>query len=187
MALAETDGVLACGVSIDLLVDQITEHAEQGDRAHQVACPHCQAALAALSDAWGELRSFAREPVAIPVGLNGRIMAAVRKLVARWAGAVVVTGPRGDTRIDVRVVAQIARRAALSVPGVVLASTRGVAVDPSDRGRAGLSMRLAIAFGPAIQAVAAAVRFEIAERLSVDAGVGVDSVDIAVEDVVAGA
>lgn len=66
--LGNAQAVLACGVALDLLVDQVAEHAHPPDTAHQASCPHCQAALAALGEAWGELQFFARQPVSVPAG-----------------------------------------------------------------------------------------------------------------------
>lgn len=186
MTLKESQ-VLACGVSLDALVDQITEHERPVAAAHQAGCQHCQAALGALKETWGELQGFAAQPVVVPAGLGERVMARIRVLVARWGGAAVLTGPGGETRIGEWVLAQIARRAALTVPGVVFASALRVAVDPADRRRASFSLRLAITFGPAIDALSAAVREQISSHLSAQTGVRVAVVDIAVEDVVSGA
>lgn len=186
MALDGSELALACGVSLDALVDQVTEPERPGDLSHQAGCPDCQAALATLREAWGELRGFAAQPVTVPPGLGARVMARIRALVALWGAAAVLSGPGGETRIDQSVLAQVARRAALAVPGVVLASALGVAVDPADRRRVSLSLRLAITFGPAIDALSAAVREQVSRHLNTQAGVKVIDVDIAVEDVVSG-
>lgn len=126
------------------------------------------------------------QPVTVPPGLGARVMARIRALVALWGAAAVLGGPGGETRIDQSVLARVARRAALAVPGVVLASALGVAVDPADRRRVSLNLRLAITFGPAIDALGAAVREQVSKHLNTQAGVQVIDVDIAVEDVVSG-
>jgi len=187
VALDGSEMSLACGVSLDALVDQITEPRHPADTSHLAGCPHCQAALVALGEAWEELQSFAAQPVVVPAGLGARIMTRVRGLVARWGDTAVLTGSGGETRIGESVLAQIARRAALTVPGVVIATALGVAVDPADRGRVSFSLRLAITFGPAIDALSVAVREQISHHLRTQTGVRVADVDIAVEDVVSDA
>ncbi len=187
MAVGESGLLLACGVPLDALVDQIAEHRSPADASHQAGCPHCQAAVAALEETWKELRGFGAQPVAAPAGLGDQIMVRLRALAARRGEAAVLTGPAGETRIEKWVLGQIAGRAALTVPGVLLASALSVAVDPVDRSQVRLSLRLAIMFGPAIDPLSEAVRDRIRGHLSAQTGVRVAGVDIAVEDVVADA
>ena len=122
MALDDPQGVLTCGTPLDALIDQVTEHYTPVDAAHQASCRHCQAALVALGEAWGEVQAFARQPVPVPAGLTEWIVSRIRALIARIGDAVVLTGARGETRVSERVVGRAARAAALSVPGVVLPS-----------------------------------------------------------------
>lgn len=184
MALSEAQERLACGTPLDALVDQVAERDEPRDAAHQVGCAHCRAALVALGEAWGELQAFAAEPVVVPPGLRERIMTRIRALVERMVESAVLSGPRGRTLVSERVVRQVARRAALAVPGVVLAGGLGMTMDHADRGRVRVSLRLAIAFGPAIDALAATVRAQVSQHVSAQTGVRVAGVDIAVDDVV---
>lgn len=186
MALDGTnDPVLACGVAFEALVDQVAEHTVPVDAEHQAGCEHCQAALQALSRAWGEVEFFARQPVRVPAGLTARIMTEIRALVARWGDAAVLIGARGETRISESVLAQVARRAALLVPGVALASALGAAVDPVDRSRVRFTLRLAIIFGPAVDTLADAVRAEISRHVSAHTGMRVSAIEIVVEDILA--
>lgn len=188
MALEEARASLACGVTLDLLVDQVTTKQQRPvDAAHQASCAHCQAALVALREAWGELRCFARQPVAVPPGLSERIMTHVSALRSRWGDGAVLAGERGETRIGERVIARVARGAALAVPGVALASALGVIVDPASRDQVRLRLRLTITFGPAVDALADAVRAQVSQQVSAQTGTRVAGVDIAVEDLIAGA
>lgn len=184
MALDDARGVLACGTPLEALIDQVVEHSTAVDAAHQASCVYCQAALVALGEAWGEVQAFARQPVPVPAGLTERIMARIRALIARIGDSVVLIGARGETRISERVIGRIASAAALTVPGVVLPSARRIAVDPRDRSRVRLGLRLVIAFGPSIDALAAAVRAQVSARVRAQTGARVAGVDIAVEDIV---
>lgn len=187
MALDQCQTRLACGTALDALVDQVTEQEHPLDGAHQAACAHCQAALVALREAWDELQSFAGQPVVVPAGLSRRIMARIRALVSRWPSAAVLDGGRGETRISEWVLAQVAHRTALAVPGVVLASALSVIIDPADRTRVSCSLRLAITYGPAIDALTSAVREQVSQRVGAQTGVSVTRVDIAVADLLSGA
>jgi uncharacterized alkaline shock family protein YloU len=184
MALDETQGVLACGTPLEVLIDQVAEGQTPLDGAHQAACVYCQAALVALGDAWGDLQAFAREPVPVPVGLSERIMSRIEALIARIGDAVVLIDERGETRVSERVIARVARAAALTVPGVVLPSAMWIVVDSRDRGRVRLGLRLVIAFGPSIEALADAVRERVGAVVSAQTGARVAGVDIAVQDII---
>lgn len=184
MALDDARGVLACGTPLEALIVQVAEHHTPVDGAHQASCAYCQAALVALGEAWAEVQAFARQPVPVPAGLTERIMSRIGALIARIGDSVVLIGARGDTRVSERVVGQIARAAALTVPGVVVSSALLIVVDPHDRGRVRLGLRLVIAFGPSIDALANTVRARVSARVSAQTGARVAGVDIAVEDIV---
>jgi uncharacterized alkaline shock family protein YloU len=184
MALDEAQGVLACGTSLEALIDQVAEDQTPPDAAHQAACAYCQAALLALGEAWGDLQAFAREPVPVPVGLTERIMSRIGALIERVGDSVVLVGARGETLVSQRVIGRVARAAALTVPGVVLPSALRIVVDPRDRGRVRLGLRLVIAFGPSIEALADAVRERVGAVVSAQTGARVAGVDIAVQDII---
>ncbi|MCA1698194.1 MAG: hypothetical protein LC790_04530 [Actinobacteria bacterium] len=184
MALEDAQGVSACGTPLELLIDQVTEDHPPVNAAHQARCAYCQSALVALGEAWGELQAFARQPVPVPAGLTERILRRVSALIAHVADAVVLVGERGETRVGERAVGAVARAAALSVPGVVWPSALRIVVDPRDHSRVRLGLRLVVAFGPSINALASAVRSGVGDRVGAQTGARVDGVDIAVEDIV---
>ena len=183
MALDEALGVLACGTPLEALIDQVAEDHTPAD-GHQASCADCQAALVALGEAWGEVQAFARQPVPVPAGLTERIMNRISALIARLGDSVVLIGARGETHVSERVVGRVARAAAVTVPGVVLPSALRIVVDSRDRSRVRLGLRLVIAFGPSIDALATAVRAQVSARVSAQTGARVAGVDIAVEDIV---
>lgn len=184
MALDDAGGVLACGTPLGALIDQVADHQTPVDAAHQASCAYCHAALVALGEAWGEVLAFARQPVPVPAGLTERIMSRIRALLARIGDSVVLIGAPGETRVSERVVGRVARAAALTVPGVVLPSAVGIVVDPRDRGRVRLRLRLVIAFGPSIDEVATGVRAQVSAHVRAQTGARVTGVDIAVADIV---
>lgn len=184
MALDGARGGLACGTPLEALIDQVAEHHTPVDPAHQASCAYCQAALVALGEAWGEVLAFARVPVPVPAGVTERIMSRIRALIARIGDSVVLIGARGETRVSERVVGRVARAAALTVPGVVLPSAMRIVVDPRDPRRVRLGLRLVIAFGPSIDALASAVRAQVSAQVWAQTGARVAGVDIAVEDIV---
>jgi uncharacterized alkaline shock family protein YloU len=184
MAVDDAQGLLACGTRLEALIVQVAEQQTPVDGAHQAACAYCQAALVALREAWGEVQAFARQPVPVPAGLAERIMSRVGALIGRIGDSLVLIGARGDTRVSDRVVGQVARTAAATVPGVVLSSALRIVVDPCDRGRVRLGLRLVIAFGPSIDALAGRVRARVSARVSAQTGARVAGVDIAVADIV---
>jgi uncharacterized alkaline shock family protein YloU len=184
VAVADPQSVLACGRSLETLIERVIEDHPTADADHQASCPYCQIALRALAEAWGEVEAFARQPVPVPVGLTERIMSRVRALVARMPDAVILIGARGQTRVSERVIGRVARAAALTVPGVVLPSARRVGVDSRDPRRVRLDMRLVIAFGPSIDALAQAVRARVSACVNAQTGARVDAIDLVVDDVV---
>lgn len=187
MAVADLPARLPCGVSLDALVDQVAERERPSDPGHQSSCAYCRSALLALGEAWEELRTIARESVWLPDGLGEQIMTRIRSLVpasAGPAGPAVLSGRRGRTVIGARVIAHVASRAAMTVPGVALASLLAMKPDPGDRQCVHLSLRLAIGFGPAIDELVATTRTEVSERVGEHTGLCVSAIDIAIEDVV---
>jgi Asp23 family, cell envelope-related function len=185
MALDDPHGVLACGTPLAALIDQVAEDDRPIDPTHQAACGYCQAALVAMEEAWGEVRAFAGQPVSVPAGLSERIMSRIRAMLARIGDPVVLLGACGETRVSEWVIGRVARAAALTVPGVVWPSALRIVVDSRDRSRVRLGVRLVIAFGPPIDALAETVRTRVRARVSAQTGARVAGVDIAVADIVA--
>src|SRR3954470_18103035 len=160
MALDRNHDRLPCDVELDTLVAQITDDAPATapDLAHQASCPYCQTALRGLREAWSDVQALARTPVPIPPGLTARIMHRVRDLARHAAENLILTGTRGHTQISHTVIAQVARRTTMAVPGVLFASAQLTPGHPDDPGRLDLAIRLVTIYGPALEAIAAAVR-----------------------------
>ncbi len=174
---------LPCGAELEPLMAQVADGRPPPDALHQSSCPYCQAALRSLRLGWQDVTALAREPVPVPRGLTARVMTRVRGLARYAAGSVVLGHPRGATRVSHTVIGQIVQRVAASVPGVVLASARPIAHDPPDPARLSVAVRLVVAFGPPVDALADAVRQCIERRVPALTGAVLSRVDIAVVDV----
>jgi uncharacterized alkaline shock family protein YloU len=180
----DRDELLPCGTPLETLVAQITEGEDPTDPAHQAGCEYCQLAVRELTAAWGDVQAFAELPVRAPEGLSARIMTEIRALAARVAGAAVLIGGRGNTRIAESVLAQVARRAALGVPGVAVATALSAVVDPGDRRRVRFALRLVVTFGPVLEALADLVRAKVIRDVAAQTGIEVSGIDIAIEDLI---
>jgi uncharacterized alkaline shock family protein YloU len=169
---------LPCGVPLLALVEQVSGARSPDDPAHQTRCPHCRRALGRIRAVLDEVRRLAADPVAIPPGLARQVM---ERLRGKPTEIPLAPGPRGRTSVSDATVAQVARRAALTAPGVVFASALVVS------GTAGESLRvtvhLVVAFGPPIGEVAARVRERVARDVARLAGIRPDAIEIAVDDI----
>jgi uncharacterized alkaline shock family protein YloU len=183
MAMTAPEDHLPCGIALDDLVRQVTEEDPTPDPAHQAGCPYCQTALRGLARSWADVQALAAEPVPVPAGLTARVMSRVRTLAARMATTFVQADVLGETRISHTVIGQIARRAALTVPGVLFASAQARPGRPTDPARLILTLRLVIAFGPAADALADAVRAIVHQRIPRLTGATVSSIDITIDDI----
>jgi uncharacterized alkaline shock family protein YloU len=96
----------------------------------------------------------------------------------------VLIGGRGNTRIAESVLAQVARRAALGVPGVAVATALSAVVDPGDRRRVRFALRLVVTFGPVLEALADLVRAKVIRDVAAQTGIEVSGIDIAIEDLI---
>ena len=115
--LSGTNRHLACGASIDEVLEQAADGHPGRLTAHQRRCPHCQAALQEFSRIWEPVRSLAAEHVAVPAALKTAVASQIRKLIAEvWY--TLQPSDSGAIRIAARVIASIARDAARNVPGV---------------------------------------------------------------------
>jgi uncharacterized alkaline shock family protein YloU len=183
MAIDATRNRLPCGVELGTLVDQIADGTPPHDPAHQAHCPYCQTALRGFGQGWSDLQTLAGAPMTIPPGLTRRIMTRVRVLARRAAEHIILAGARGHTQISHHVIAQIARRVALTTPGVIYASAQPQLVKPTDPIRVKLTLRLIAPYGPALRPLATTVRAALHRRLPRLTGATIDTIDITITDI----
>ncbi len=184
MAVSRDENRLPCGVELDSILVQVTEGAGPHDPAHQAGCPYCQTALSGFHQGWSDLQTLAHQPLPIPSALAARIMTRVRTLARRSFENVVLAGSAGHTQIAHAVVAQVARRAALAIPGVVFASVQPARPDSADPSRVSLTIRVVATYGPRLGPLVAAVRARLPRRVLHVTGASVDAIDIIVIDLV---
>ena len=174
---------LPCGADLEQLVTQVADTEPPTNAAHQARCPYCQATLRRLRDAWQDLHTLATQPVPIPPTLTAQIMTRVRILARRATDSILLGHPRGETRISHAVVGRVIGRVALTVPGVIFASARPIAHQPPDPRRLSVTIRLVVAYGPAIEALVQAVREIIDRHVPTLTGAQLTQIDIAIEDI----
>ena len=119
----------------------------------------------------------------IPPQLTAQIMLRVRRLARQVTDSILLGHPQGETRVSHAVVRQAIQRLAVAVPGVVFASVRAVPHEPPDPTRVGVAIRLVVVFGPAIGALADAVRLVVGRRIPGLTGAEVSRIDISIEDI----
>src|SRR5581483_496285 len=129
--LSGTTNHLACGASIDELLEQAADRHAGQLTDHQGHCLHCQAALQEFSRVWEPVRSLAAQHVAVPAALKSAVVRQIRKLIAGVWYTLHVSDS-GAIRIAARVVATIAREAARNVPGVRVAFGRSTLRENAD-------------------------------------------------------
>lgn len=183
MALGSNHNQLPCGVGLDALLAQVAEQLPAADPGHEARCPYCQTAVRAVHQSWSEFQTLARAPVPIPPGLTARIMARMRDVAHRAVGNVILASPRGQTQISHDVIAKIARRAALAVPGVLFASARPEPDQPADPARINLAVRLIATYGPALHAIADRVQATLSAHIYALTGADLATVDITFADI----
>lgn len=165
---------LSCGVGLDALARQVFDGDPPVDVDHQRRCAHCHEALDRIRVVAAHLDRVASTSVTVPPGLLRRVMARLR---ATPSLVTVSVSSRGITEVAQSVVARIARDAAFEVGGVEFAS-----VLPSDRSRAGLRVRLVVAYGPSLHALADSVRDSVRDATASRAGVHIDQIDVSIDD-----
>jgi uncharacterized alkaline shock family protein YloU len=114
---------LACGVDVDLLLEQVADGRGADQDAHQQQCVHCQAALSEFTALWGPVAELAAAPVPPPPGLVASVMSQMRTLVRDVWYTLEIT-EIGAVRIAARIVAALARDCARMIPGVRVALGR---------------------------------------------------------------
>jgi hypothetical protein len=174
---------LPCGADLEQLVAQIADTEPPANPAHQARCPYCQATLRRLRDTWEDIHTLATQPVPIPPTLTAQIMARARVLAHHASDSILLGHPRGETRISHALVGRVIQRVALGVPGVIFASARPVPHQPPDPRRLSVTIRLVIAYGPAIETVVQAVRAVIDRRVPALTAAQLTHIDITIEDI----
>jgi hypothetical protein len=183
MAVTAPDDRLPCGVALETLLNQVADHDPVEDPGHQESCPYCQAALRHLQQGWDELQMVAHQPVAIPAGLTAKIMAQVRALTRHVTDSILLGHPGGETHIAHTVIGAIVQRDAARAPGVIFASARLHPQKPAHPRRVTVALKLVVAFGPAIEKIAEAVRKNLRRRIPALTGAELGRIDITITDI----
>jgi uncharacterized alkaline shock family protein YloU len=195
------DAQLLCGADVDDLLEQAA--AGRGDRLdeHQSHCLHCQAALREFTRIWAPVRAKAAETVSVPDALRAAVQHQIQKLVADvWYTLQITDG--GQIRVAARVIANLARSAARSVPGVRVAfgrsSTSRIArlaeratlghLHPHSAvgvlGRtAVIDLALAVQYGEPVDAIAREVQQRVITELQRNVGLKSITVNVTVDDI----
>ena len=176
---------LPCGTDLEQLVAQVADTQPPASPDHQTRCPYCQATLRHLRDTWEDFHTLAIQPVPIPPTLTAQIMARVRILARHATDSILLGHPRGETRISHALVGRVTGRVALTVPGVIFASARPTAHQPPDPRRLSVTIRLVVAYGPAIETLVQTVRAIIDRHVPALTGAQLTQIDITIEDIAA--
>jgi uncharacterized alkaline shock family protein YloU len=178
---------LPCGADLDDLTVQVLERTPALDPEHQAGCPYCRAALAELSELWSPVRALAAEEVAAPEDLVARVLDQIQEL-DYTGGRAVIGADDGDTAIAVRVVGVIARKAADSVNGTLLAMSRASAgIEVGAIGRSiVVQLDLIAALGVALPALSEQIRRRVQAHVAALTGLSVVAVDVSVVEIAEG-
>jgi uncharacterized alkaline shock family protein YloU len=190
-----------CGADIDGLLEQVAAGRAGEHDEHQTECPHCQAALIELADVWAPVRRLADQPVVAPSGILTVVMRHIDRLTEDiWY--TLHRAEAGAITVATRVVATIARQAALRVPGVRVAFGRSSAAAAARAAEAGtrqhrhphaaagvmgrtavVDLALTVTHGQSIEHVARTVQRRVAADLRDTLGLQHVAVNITVDDV----
>lgn len=170
------DYVLPCERRLVDIWDTIDSDPDE----HARDCPHCTAARRGLLVLRDATRQLAEEPVPTPVGLTGRIMAAVRADIRRNR-MLPLPSTGGPVDISEQAVAVVLRFAADSVPGV---RARRCTVRATDDGGVEIELALALRYGGTAPAdrMLAMVRSRVADAAEIGVGLRVVRCDLILED-----
>jgi uncharacterized alkaline shock family protein YloU len=198
MGVVDRDGGrLACGAEVGVLVDQVADALPATDPPHQASCAHCQAALRELELLWSDVRELASQDVVAPRSLVERVISRVRgelapsvselpleAVVPRLVRHALFRADRGTTRIADAVIARLAAKVVEQVPGAqLLGGPRGTNVDVGE-GAVSIALRLAVVYGASVPELTRTVRSGVIRAVEAMTGLTVDSVDVAVEEIV---
>ncbi len=192
---------LPCGRLIDDILEQVADGRGTDLDAHQVQCPHCQAALTELGSAWRPVHDLAVAPVQVPPGLSEAVVDRINRLVQDVWYTLQLTD-LGAVRVAARVIARIARDIAQTVPGVRVAlgkSTDGPIAKLVERatgrhrhphaavgvlGRtAVIDLAVAVQYDLPVYEVAATVQQRVTRELRESIGLKSVTVNVTVDDV----
>ncbi len=187
MTRPDQPSLLPCGAEVEELTMQVVERTPALDPEHQAGCPYCRAALAELRAIWSPVHALAEEAVAAPTDLVQRVLDEIQEL-DYTGGRAVLAGADGDTAIAVRVVAVIARKAADSVNGTLLAMSRvsaGVEVGAVGRSVV-VQLDLVAALGVHLPSLSLQIQRTVREHVVALTGLSVVAVDVTVVEVAEG-
>ena len=170
-------GELPCGADVMALVDQVYDGAPPENPEHQRTCPYCQEAISRLRAALGQLRDLAGETIRPPRGLSGRVLEQLRR---ERETVVIAEGPLGRDTVNEIIIAQVARRAALCVPGVRYASC---VAELADSGAVDLEVNVTAELGPSLPSLADAVRALVLTHTAALIGARLGRIDVTVDDI----
>ena len=178
---------LPCGTDVDELTVQVVERTPPLDPEHQAGCPYCRAALAELSVLWSPVHALAEEDVVAPTDLVQRVLDEIQEM-DYTGGRAVIAAVDGDTAIAVRVVAVIARKAADSVDGTLLAMSRvSAGVEVGAVGRSVVAqLDLIAALGVHLPALSTQIQRTVRDHVAALTGLSVVAVDVSVVEVAEG-
>ncbi len=199
--LSAANRQLACGASVDELLEQVADGDADRLTEHQQHCRHCQAAIAEFRALWAPVQEHARRPVTVPDRLRATVLKQVDRMVRDvWYTLQLTDG--GAVRIAARVVAALARDAAARVPGVRVALGRStesriaeLVASATQRhlhphaavgvlGRtAVIDLALAVSYGDPVHVVARQVQRQVMAELQQKVGLQTVTVNVTVDDV----
>jgi uncharacterized alkaline shock family protein YloU len=203
LLLAPTSQRLACGASIDDILEQVAHGRDHDLSEHQQHCIHCQAALRDLSGLWAPVREYASQPVPVPQRLADAVIRNVGRLVQDVWYTLQVTQD-GSIRVAARVIAAIARDTAKLVPGVRVALGRSTQprlaalVEKATMGHrhphaavgvlgrtAVIDLAIAVTYGERVHDVAHDVQQRVMAELRSNVGLQSVTVNVTVDDLLA--
>jgi uncharacterized alkaline shock family protein YloU len=194
---------LACGATVDDILEQVADGRGSELSEHERHCPHCLAAIRELSELWAPVRDYAELPVAVPQRIAAAILRQVDRLVQDvWYTLQVTDG--GAIQVAARVIATIARDTARQVPGVRVALGRSTQsrlaalVEKATLGHrhphaavgvlgrtAVIDLALAVVYGQPVHDVAREVQRRVISELRDNIGLQSVTVNVTVDDVLA--